>query len=161
MKKFAALLLALALMLSLVACGGEPADTNAAPSENASASTTEQPDSSQAEPAEEEKAITFTEMTAIDNEECMLKITGIEMEDTYEYALKALLENRSADKTYMFALDNVAVNGVQCHSLFASEVAAGMKANEEIRWSNSDLKKNGITEHTDIELTFRVYDSDD
>ena len=45
--------------------------------------------------------------------------------------------------------------------MFASEVAAGKKANEEINFSTDTLEENGIVEYTDIELTFKVYDSND
>lgn len=38
--------------------------------------------------------------------------------------LKALLENKSAEKTYMFSVETAAINGVQCDPFFATEVAA-------------------------------------
>lgn len=47
------------------------------------------------------------------------------------------------------------------YAVLASEVAAGKKAHQEIRFADDKLEKNGITAYTDIELTLRVYDSDD
>lgn len=61
----------------------------------------------------------------------------------------------------MFSVESASINGVQCDPMFASEVAAGKKANEEINFSTDTLEENGIVEYTDIELTFKVYDSND
>ena len=77
------------------------------------------------------------------------------------YTLKAQLENKSTEKTYMFSVESASINGVQCDPMFASEVAAGKKANEEINFSTDTIEENGIVEYTDIELTFKVYDSND
>jgi hypothetical protein len=105
--------------------------------------------------------LAFEETTVIDNDECTVTITGIDTDDLWGYTLKANLENKSADKTYMFSVESAAINGVQCDPLFATEVAAGKKANSDISFTDSTLEENGIEEYTDIELTFRVYDSDD
>lgn len=164
MKKLATLFLALLMLLSLAACGGE-ASSNAGKNGNDTPDNPGQSTSSQEEAAKDddgqENEITFTEMVAIDNEECTIKITGIEADNVWGYTLKALLENKSADKTYMYSIESAAINGVQCNPLFASEVAAGKKSNEEISFMCDDLEQNGITEYTDIELVFRVYDSND
>lgn len=105
--------------------------------------------------------LTFSELTVVDNDACTVKITGIDPENQWGYTLNVYLENKSEDTTYMFSVDGAAVNGVQSDPLFASEVSAGKKSNEEIHFSSKLLRENGITEFTDIELIFRVYDSDD
>ena len=110
---------------------------------------------------DEKDPIVFEEMIAVENEECVIKITQIDPENMWGVTLKLQLENKSADKTYMFSVQSAAINGVQCDPFFASEVTAGKKANEEIRFSNSKLEENKIEKCTDIELTFRVYDSND
>jgi hypothetical protein len=61
----------------------------------------------------------------------------------------------------MFSLRQVSVNGWMCDPFFAATVNAGMKANEEISFLNSDLAANGITEVMDITFTLAVYDSTD
>lgn len=155
MKKLLTLLLALMLMLSLAACGAEPApgtDDGTNPSQN---------ESNNEEGKAENNEISFTEVVAVDNAECLIKITGIDPDNMWGFTLKAQLENRSPDKTYMFSVDSAAINGVQCDPLFAKEVAAGKKANEEINFLDDTLAENGIGDFTDIELTFRVYDSND
>ena len=61
----------------------------------------------------------------------------------------------------MFSVSSAAINGVMSDPLFASEVAAGKKSNEDISFSDSELTENGVGDYTDIELTVRVYDSND
>ena len=165
MKRIVALVFVLAMLLSLAACGiPVPRIDSSNKTENTVETEVEQPDSSAEETTEEdskvEAEVDFTEVVAVDNEECIIKITGIDAENMWGYTLKALLENKSADKTYMFSVDDASINGVQCDPFFASEVAAGKKSNAEISFSEDELEKNGITEYTDIELTFRVYESD-
>lgn len=171
MKKTATFFLALVMLLSLAACGGETTSTDVSADGNSTAKDVEQTTPLEEETtsgneeaeAETEAAdeITFTEMVAVENEECTIKITGVDADSMWGYTIKALLENKSADKTYMFSVENAAINGVQCDPFFATEVAAGKQSNEEIIFSDNDLEENGISEYSDIELTFRVYDSND
>lgn len=147
MKKVLILCIAAAMLMSFVACS--TIEETALPS-SASQAT--------------ENSVSkhdFEEITVIDNEACTIKITGIDPDNLWGYTLKAHLENKSADKTYMFSVEDAAVNGVCCSSLFAQEVAAGKKANSDISLSVDELQKNGIKDFTDIELSFRVYDSND
>ena len=155
MKKLVTLLLSLALVLSLAACGGEatPDASDDAPASSQNEESTENDNT--------ENHIVFEEVVAIDNAECAVKITEIDPDNMWGYTLKAQLENKSTEKTYMFSVESASINGVQCDPMFASEVAAGKKANEEINFSTDTLEENGIVEYTDIELTFKVYDSND
>lgn len=148
MKKLVTLLLSLALVLSLAACGGEatPDASDDAPASSQNEESTENDNT--------ENQIVFEEVVAIDNAECAVKITEIDPDNMWGYTLKAQLENKSTEKTYMFSVESASINGVQCDPMFASEVAAGKKANEEINFSTDTLEENGIVEYTDIELTF-------
>ena len=108
-----------------------------------------------------ENEITFTELIAIDNTECKIKVTGIDPDSIWGYTINIHLENKSDNKTYMFSVIHASINGIQCDPLFATEVAPGKKSNEKIILLESQLKESGIKKYTDIELTFRVYDSND
>lgn len=155
MKKLYVFLLVAAMSFSITACGGE---TTEPASENSTQSQTAETEEEESEIQEE---IIFEEMTAVDNEACSIVLTELEPDNMWGFTVKAVLENKSADKTYMFSLENAAIDGVQCADLFASEVVAGKKANEEISLADTKLKENGVTAFSDIELTFRVYDSED
>lgn len=167
MKRLTALLLTLILILLLTACGGEStpkADDGAKPSssqvvfESKSDNKTETGKEAKKETKNE---ISFTEVLAVDNDDCLIKITEIAPSNLWGFTLKALFENKSTDKTYMFSVESAAINGVKCDPFFATEVTAGKKANKEISFQNSILEENGVGDFTDIELTFRVYDSND
>ena len=95
MKKLLCLLLAMMLTLSLAACKSE--DKKAAEKSD----TPKVPET-----------ITFQEQVLVDNEECMIQITGIDPEGEFGYTLNTTLKNKSAEKTYVFALTDSSVNGV-------------------------------------------------
>lgn len=179
MKKLTSLFLALILVLSLAACSEvvKPNGNNETkPSQNESDNTegkksddtdnTSENESSQDEKQKDDEKtnkneITFTEVIAVDNAECSIKITKIDPDNIWGFTLKAQVENKSTEKTYMFSLDGASINGVECSPLFVEEVAPGKKSNEDILFSDNSLKENGIGDFTDIELSFRVYDSND
>lgn len=112
-------------------------------------------------PSDPSGIIDFQETVVVDNEECTIKITGINFDDSWEYILNAYFENKSSDKNYMFAVRSAAINGVECDPYFATEVSAGKKANKEIGFTKSRVEEMGLTKCTDIELTFAVSNSDD
>jgi len=175
MKKIASLLLTIVLLLSLSACGENKTskngndeknsqtkavnNTNETSSSKEDKKTSDQDNNETNKPKENE--ISFTEVVVVDNAECSIKITQIDPENLFGFTLKSQLENKSAEKTYMFSVESGAINGVECDPLFAVEIAAGKKSNNEINFLNDNLKKNEIGDYTDIELTFRVYDSND
>lgn len=103
----------------------------------------------------------FQEIAVIDNEKCTVKLIGIDEDNIWGYTINAYLENKTADTTLMYSVDSASVNGVEANVMFATEVAPGKKSNEEINLLDSTLEENGITDFTDIEITFRVFDSND
>ncbi len=157
MKSLLAVVLVLVLAFSTSACGGDAGENNNSPSPSQTGGS-ESPAANGKQP---ESEISFEQLVVADNEECAISITSIEPDNMWGYTLKVLLENKSADKIYMFSVESASVNGVQSDPFFASEVASGKKANEDISFADSTLNENGIKEYTDIELTFRVYDTDD
>ncbi|MBO4989108.1 MAG: hypothetical protein J6D37_02130 [Clostridia bacterium] len=164
MKKLLTLILAMLMLLSVAACNAEtPPDrtkNNPSQSQDYTNNPSQSPDNDN-NGGNEKNEITFNGLVAVDNAECTIKVTEIDPDNIWGYTLKIQLENKSANKTYMFSVQNAAINGVQCNPLFASEVAAGKKSNDEIHFTKRELEENGIKDYTDIELTFRVYDSND
>ena len=142
MKKQFLSLLAAAMMLT--ACSNPPAPTEAPATV----------------PVETAPQVQFTETVLVDDENCTFKITAIEEDNLFGYTLKVSLENKT-DMELMFSLEGVSVNGFMCDPFWAVTVTPGMKANEEISFSDSDFDRNGITDVTDITFTLKIYDSTD
>lgn len=145
MNKKLTSLLALAMILpTLAACSDAPADSNAGATVSTEAAAPE----------------IFEEIILVDDENCTFKITAIEEDSILGYTLKAHLENKT-DMELMFSLNNASVNGFMCDPFWAASVTPGMKANEEISFSDSDFARNGISDVTEIAFTLRVYDNND
>lgn len=149
MKRYLALVLCLVLLVGMAACGGGSGETGGSSDAGGTQSETKQP------------AASFEEIVVVDNEHCTIKITGTESESDLGYIVNVYLENKASDKTYMFAVDSAAVNGVMAYPLLATEVAAGMKSNAEVSFLSEELVEYGVGAFTDIELSFVVYDNDD
>ena len=157
MKKTIIMLLILMLVASFTACEFGDGQLDHFKDETATQSETEAAEQ-QGNSAGE---IVFEGLTVVDNDQCSIKITSIDANGLLGYTMNVELENKSADKNYMFYLESTVVNGIEGSALMAETVAAGKKANEEVSIWDNELEKNGITEYTDIQLTFRVYDSDE
>lgn len=164
--KFPAMVLALIMIFGLTACVNENKQTdhtnsseNQSVNENTNSAGNESSDNNSAQDIKNE--ISFTELLVVDNDECAIRIAGIDEDNFWGYTLSVQLENKSAEKTYMYSVESASINGVQSDPFFAAEVAAGKKSNNEIHFSDSTLAENGVGDYTDIELTFRVYDSND
>lgn len=154
LQKTISILLALILTLSLAACGSQSAaPTEPGPTDSVQDQLTETTQATQP------PAITFRETVLVDNETCLFKITAIEDDSIWGYTLKAYLENRS-QQNLMFSLNGTSVNGFMCDPFWAAEVTPGMKANEEISFSDTALSECGITSITDITSTLVIYDAD-
>lgn len=148
MKKVLRMMLSLMLVLNLVGCGDTTSDDKEAKEEI------------KEETKEEVQEVKFEEVVVVDNEECKVVITEIEPDHLFGYTLHTTLENKSKEKTYMYTLESASINGVQSETIFASEVAPGKKANEDICFMDETLKE-AIKDYSDIYLTFKVYDSND
>ena len=161
MKKLLALILATLMLLSIVSCNVEtPPDNNGDDSSQNQTNNNVQ-GNNQTNTSGNKNEITFSGLVAVDNSECIIKVTEIDPDNIWGYTLKVQLENKSIDKTYMFSVESAAINGIECDPFFATEVAAGKKSNKEISFTKSQLEESGIKDYTDIELTFRVYDTND
>lgn len=109
----------------------------------------------------EDEDISFSELVAADNEQCKIKITNVKEDSIWGYEIQVELENKSENTEQMFSLEYLSVNGVECSCWMASSVLPGKKSIEKISIDNSKLKENSVGLFTDIEIGFRVYDSND
>ncbi|MBR6473275.1 MAG: hypothetical protein IKS99_06105, partial [Firmicutes bacterium] len=150
MKKLLPILLIIAVVFMFSACGGsdessasQSTDQNTEQAEEATDSG-EAASESEAASEPEEEAPEFEEITVVDNDECTIKITGLDPDGFWGYTLDTYLENKSEDKTYMFSVISASVNGVESDPFFATEVAAGKKKNDSISFLDDSLKNNGV-----------------
>ena len=95
-----------------------------------------------------------------------IKITATELSCSKNYAeLKLLIENNS-DEDYSFISGSMgyscnSVNGYMIEDGYLNaDVAAGKKSNESIKFNIEGLKIYGITEIADIQIGFKIQDSD-
>lgn len=96
----------------------------------------------------------------VDNEDCFFSITAMREDELWGYTWDVYLENRT-DKTMMFSLNDVCVNGFVCDPFWGTEITPGMKANESISWIGDSFEENGITDVTEVEFVLTVSDSED
>lgn len=109
----------------------------------------------------ETEPVSFEETVVVDNEEAKITLTALDPDNMWGYTVKVLLENKSSEKSYMYSIESASVNGVMITPLFATTVEPGKMANEEINLMDDLISSHLNDEITDIELSFRVYDSED
>lgn len=73
--------------------------------------------------------------------------------------IKLNLEN-SSQKNCTVSCDALIVNGYMITDLFSCQIAAGKKATDTLYLSSSELEAAGIETVGEVEIYFRVYDSD-
>ena len=90
-----------------------------------------------------------------------VKIMGkaVNEHDFWGSAIVLYIENNSNDNVGI-SCDDMSINGFMMSPLFSSTVYAGKKAVDEITIFESDLEENDITSIEDVELSFRIYNSE-
>ena len=147
MKRILALLIAALMLVSLTACNEKASVTT----DTETAETA--PVGGAVAPAQE---LTFEEVTVADNDDFSIKLTKIDPDDIFGYTVKASIENKTADKTLTFVCDKASINGIEVSTRTCNDLPAGKKSVEDVTFYDDILKKNGITDYTDIELRFTV-----
>lgn len=103
-------------------------------------------------------AVTIDEQVLVDQDNIVVTAKEYVTDSFWGDGLKLLLENNS-DKDVMVSCKALIVNDYMITDLFASEVAAGKKANETLYLSSTQLKASGIETVGKVEIYFHVYDS--
>lgn len=101
---------------------------------------------------------TIKDETIADTDLCTFRIVEASEDSFWGFALKVYCENKSSDKSMMFSLRDVSVNGYMADTIFAKEVAAGKKSNDDV--SFYDLEEIGVTVPEEITFTLCVYDNE-
>ena len=100
----------------------------------------------------------ITEMIRAMCEMCNIPVARIQGENGAWN--KVYLENKS-DKALLFSSDDATVNGFAADPFWATTVAAGKTAFDEISWSSSDFESSGITDVETITMIIHVREDDD
>ena len=130
-------------------------------SEETTATDEAKTESGSGEEAKETDAVdvTIEEQVLVDQDG--VKVTALEYvkDDIWGDGIKVQVENNT-DKNITVSCKALIVNNYMISDLFSSEVASGKKSNETIYLSSSELKAAGIETVGQVEVYFRVYDSD-
>ena len=184
MKKFITLLLTLAMLVSMTVWGGgvafaagedekEPEET-AEPVKDETKENKGKADKGKEDKEEEEELVPFTledykdmfssgasieETVLLDDYDVVITATGLEI-NNYYVELKLTIENNT-DQDLKFRLEESAINGyMQDEAYLYTDVAAGKKAKDSLKFDVDELALMGITEVAVIDLTFSAKDKD-
>lgn len=102
--------------------------------------------------------ITIEEQILVDQDDVIITAKEYTTDSIWGDGIKVLIENNS-DKDVMVGCNALIVNDYMITDLFASEIAAGKKANDTIYLSSSGLEAAGIDTVGKIEIYFHVYDT--
>lgn len=119
-------------------------------------------DTTPVETANDRKSVyTISNEVIVDDSNCSFIITEATTDSIWGFTLKVYCENKTADKNLMFSLNEVSVNGYMVDPFWATQVAAGKKANDEVSFSSDRFDEIGITSADEITFSLRIYDYDD
>lgn len=96
-----------------------------------------------------------TDQVLINNEDCLIVVTGFDPDNSWGYAVRLYLCNRT-DRDLIFSVENSSVNGIMCEPYWAEIVTAGKSAISTILWDKAALNENKIEEVKEISLPMRV-----
>ncbi|MDD6160755.1 MAG: hypothetical protein PUB51_06475 [Oscillospiraceae bacterium] len=160
MKRTLAIILALMLAMSLVACGGSSGGEVKEPSNVTTGNNTE--DTQQVEQTEkneepEKTEVTISETVLVD--EAGVKITAkrLATDGIFGPEIKLLIENNSG-KDLTFQCRNASVNGYMVETMMSVDVVNGKKANDGLTFMESALEACGIDAIADMEFAFHIFD---
>ena len=137
LKKYLALLLSAALVLSLGAVPALAAEDTAAPAVDVTYS--------------------FGETVLVDNEDIKVTAIAFDPDQSYGPTFNMLYENKT-DRDLSFAIMDFYLNGRECDGFGNADVAAGMQAYCDLDWNKEDLLRKGVNYIDDVMVQFWVYE---
>lgn len=163
MKKLLALLLALIMLLSFAACESGSTNDDDEDDKKSSASDSKKDDDEKDVFGDDEGFPEIEEVEVVDNEECIIRITGIEEDEIFGPSLNLYLENKSDDIVYSFSIEGSSINGVEASMYLYEDVQPGKKSNTTVHMYMMDYEGEDldIGKFSDIALTFCVQESGD
>lgn len=149
-------------MVLPVGCSSDPSDTKEVIISDTNVASQSAADSSDDLSINEDSAvsanITIEEQALVDQNDIIITAKEYISDSIWGDGIKVLLENNS-DKDVMVGCNALIVNDYMITDLFASEIAAGKKANDTIYLSSSELEAAGIDTVGKIEVYFHIFDA--
>lgn len=99
------------------------------------------------------------ETVLLEEEGIRITAKSLDTDAVFGPELKLLIENDS-DQDLIVQCNSASVNGYMVGTMMSVDVANGKKANDALTFMTSDLEKCGITTIADMEIMFRVFDSE-
>lgn len=130
--------------------------------------TEEEEDADAEEDVSDAQEITFESLTAVDNDDCSIVITGITADSDWGFTVDLELENKT-DGELTFSLDDSYVNSLYYGVSLYENVTAGNSAVTTLEFNDTeallydgvdDVEEIGLGDVTDIALVFDVFNED-
>lgn len=113
--------------------------------------------------AAEDYAYSFDDSgeVAYEGNDMKVVVKGLaEDESLFGPSIVVYIENNS-EKDITVQTEGVSINGFMVDAMFSSDVMIGKRAVDTITFMDTDLEENEITEITDVELSFHIFDCSD
>ncbi len=98
------------------------------------------------------------DLVIVNNSKVSIVVTGFDEDPSRGYTAHLYITNKTK-KSLMFATVDVSVNGYMIDPFWAEELPPKSRCYTDMNWRSSGLEENDIKKVKDIEITFRVYDS--
>lgn len=162
MKRALAIILAIVLAMSLVACGGSSGGEIKDPSNVTAGDTTK--DTQQGEQEKNESSqkaeVTISETVLVDESGIKITAKSLEVDEIFGPEIKLLIENNSG-KDLTFQCGYAVVNGYMVETMMSVDVVNGKKTNDSLTFMESDFEACGIDVIADMEIAFHIFDMAD
>lgn len=160
MKRTLAIILAIILAMSLVACGSPSDEEIKEPSNVVTGDNTEEGQQEEQVEEPEETEATISETVLVDEAGIKITAKSLEVDEVFGPEIKLLIENNSG-KDLTFQCRNASVNGYMVETMMSVDVVNGKKANDSLTFMQSDFEACGIETIADMEIAFHIFDMAD
>lgn len=160
MKRTLAIILAIILAMSLVACGSPSDEEIKEPSNVVTGDNTEEGQQEEQVEEPEETDATISETVLVDEAGIKITAKSLEVDEVFGPEIKLLIENNSG-KDLTFQCRNASVNGYMVETMMSVDVVNGKKANDSLTFMQSDFEACGIEAIADMEIAFHIFDMAD
>ena len=160
MKRLFALLLCIAMMLTLIGCGPAETPDTPAPTAAPTAAPTETPTETATETVTEAPTEVVADTAIVRNDSCAFTVTKMELNEHLGLQIYASCENNT-DRAMTFSWSNVSVCGFMYDPMWAEEVPGNQTVETVIGIDTYALEQMGIESIDQITFTLTAQDSEE